>query len=216
MLHPDVREANKIKFLKLVNSIKRQGANIPALIDWLEKSDFFDAPASTNYHNSVEGGLLDHSLKVYNNLVQLYALKFPEESKSVELQESLFVVAALHDLDKVNKYERTSRNVKVYSEDGDKHDELGKFKWVSKQGWGTRPVDARFVYGSHEMNSEYLARCFIPLRMEESVAILHHMGSMSWDSAKDNIGDVFTRYPLALMLYQADMLATYLDEERGE
>ena len=212
----DLREANKIRFLKLVNSIKRQGANIPALIEWLENSDFYTAPASTNYHNSVEGGLLDHTLKVYNNLVSLYRLKFPDESKSQELQESLFVVAALHDLDKVNKYERTYRNVKVYCDDGDKHDENGKFKWVSKQEWRTRDVDSRFVYGSHEMNSEYLARCFIPLKVEESVAILHHMGSMSWDSAKDNIGDVFTRYPLALMLYQADMLATYLDEERGE
>ena len=76
-----------------------------------------------------------------------------------------------------------------------------------------KPVEERFVFGNHEQNAEYIARCFIPLTPEESSAILHLMGGMSWDSAKDNIGEVFGRYPIALLLYQADMLSTYISEK---
>jgi hypothetical protein len=38
------------------------------------------------------------------------------------------------------------------------------------------------------------------------------MGGMSWDSSKDNIGEIFNRYPLALLLYMADMMSSYVDE----
>ena len=57
---------------------------------------------------------------------------------------------------------------------------------------------------------------FIPLTVDESVAILHHMGSLSWDSAKDDITKVYAKYPLSLLLHEADMLATYIDERLTE
>ena len=61
---------------------------------------------------------------------------------------------------------------------------------------------------------EYMIRHYIPLTVEESSAILHHMGNMSWDSAIDDIGAVFNKYPLALLLYLADMMSTYVDERQ--
>ena len=57
-----------------------------------------------------------------------------------------------------------------------------------------------------------MARQFIPLTVEESTAILHHMGSMAWDSAKDNIGVVYDKYPLAMLLYVSDMISTYIEK----
>ncbi len=48
-------------------NIKRDGADV--LLDWLKKSDFFTAPASTKYHGAYEGGLLEHSLNVYDCLL---------------------------------------------------------------------------------------------------------------------------------------------------
>jgi hypothetical protein len=62
------------------------------------------------------------------------------------------------------------------------------------------------------MTSEYIARQFIPLTIDESVAILHHMGGRNWDSAQDNITQIFGKYPLATLLHMADMLASYVDE----
>ena len=51
------------EFLKLLKSIDREGMD--KLIEFIEKSDFFKAPASTKYHGAYEGGLLEHSMKVY-------------------------------------------------------------------------------------------------------------------------------------------------------
>ena len=57
---------NKERFIELLRSTKREG--IEKLIDFLEKTDFFTAPASTRFHSSYEGGLLQHSLNVYDCL----------------------------------------------------------------------------------------------------------------------------------------------------
>ena len=58
----------KDKFIQIYKeNIKREGAD--KLLEYLEKSDFFVAPASTKFHGSYEGGLLKHSLNVYERLV---------------------------------------------------------------------------------------------------------------------------------------------------
>lgn len=203
---------NKGLYIDILRGINRQGANIEGLIEYLESSDFFTAPASTAYHNSCKGGLCQHCLNVYDNLMMLYKNMISNEI-SDEVKQTLSIVALLHDLSKINIYRETFRNKKVYSEHGSKSDNGGKFDWVSVPGYEIKPVEERFIFGNHEQNAEYLARCFIPLTLEESSAILHHMGGMSWDSAKDNIGEVFGRYPIALLLYQADMLSTYISEK---
>ena len=56
----------KEEYLKLLKQVKREG--IGDLIQFLEKSDFFKAPASTRFHVDHEGGLVEHSLKVYEIL----------------------------------------------------------------------------------------------------------------------------------------------------
>jgi len=200
----------KEDFIALLRRIKRPNANIEGLIDKLETTDFFTAPASTRYHNACYGGLLAHSLNVYNNLEMLVKMKGLEE---VIHEESIIICGLLHDLAKMNFYEPSVRNKKVYSEDGSKYDELGKFDWVSERAWSVRPVEQRFIYGSHEETSEFMARCYIPLKIDESIAILHHHSGMSNDSTVKNISDFYVRYPVAHLLHLADMLATYLDEE---
>lgn len=76
---------NKERFIELLRSTKREG--IEKLIDFLEKTDFFTAPASTRFHSSYEGGLLQHSLNVYDCLVNLGAepaAQDPEEFAEAE------------------------------------------------------------------------------------------------------------------------------------
>ena len=204
--------ANKEEFISLLRSISREGADIEGLLEELEKSDFYYAPASTKYHGAYVGGLVDHSLNVFYNMMHLvkYKKNLPAECYD---EDSIKIIALLHDLAKMNQYERTFQNKKVYCsrEESKLFDDNGNFKWVSEPGFKTR--EDHLVYGSHEMNSELRARKYIPLTMQESSAILHHMGGMAWDSAKDNISEVYAKYPLALFVFMADCMATYVDEQ---
>ena len=207
MLTIEQIESNKQQYVELISSIKREGANIDRLIDKLCSSDFFTAPASTNYHCGYAGGLCEHSLNVYHNLVNI------AKDKPILYgcdEDSIKIVALLHDISKMNIYEKTSKNEKVYCPDGDKSDSLGRFKWVSTLGWKLK--ENRFVYGSHEVTSEFIVRQFIPLTLDESVAILHHMGGRNWDSAQNDISTIFGQYPLATLLHISDMIASYVDE----
>lgn len=205
------QKANHDEFISLLRSIDREGADIEKLISKLESSDFFVAPASTTYHCAFQGGLAEHSLNVYYNLMHLVKYKegFLEDCFD---ENSIKIVALLHDISKINTYEKTVKNKKVYDPMGNQSDKMGRYDWVSEEGYKKKDVNETFVYGSHEMTSEYMVSKFIPLTVAESTAILHHMGGMAFDSAKDNIGAVYNRYPLACLLYLADMLSTYTDE----
>ena len=100
---------NKERFIELLRSTKREG--IEKLIDFLEKTDFFVAPASTRFHMSCEGGLLQHSLNVYDCLVSLGSAAGDVQEFHVAgmrldsiPKESIIIVALLHDLCKTNFY----------------------------------------------------------------------------------------------------------------
>lgn len=188
-------------FITLVKSIKREGMNTELLLKQLEKSDFFTAPASTKYSGACEGGLCSHSLRVYNNLVNLN-----ETFECGFEDDTMKIVALFHDFSKMNFYTKAVRNKKVYSDKGSKVDEMGRFDWVSVMGYEVRPDTERFVYGSHEENSVFMISSFIPLTIEEQVAILHHHAGQGWDSAQDNVFEAFKHYPLAFYLHTADMM----------
>ena len=83
--------------------ITREGSK--ELLDWLRKTDFFTAPASTKYHCACEGGLVQHSVNVYEVLRE----KHFEEGDS---EESFAICGLLHDLCKAQFYKVSTRNVK--------------------------------------------------------------------------------------------------------
>lgn len=212
MIPENVIETNKETFCTLLRQIRRDGAKIDDLIKKLESSDFFYAPASTKYHNSVKGGLCDHSLNVYYNLRSLVKNKHLESFIS---EETILICGLLHDISKINVYEESIRNKKVYHELGKKYDNLGNFDWVSEKTYQMKDSKDRFIYGNHEETSEYMIRKYIPLKLEESVAILTHHGSLSYDSVSiESVSQKYERYPLACLLHVADMISTYIDEDR--
>ena len=59
----------KEEFIALLKQINREGMD--SLIEFLERSDFFEAPASTRYHGAYEKGLMEHSYKVYEILKEM-------------------------------------------------------------------------------------------------------------------------------------------------
>ena len=83
--------------------VTRTGAE--QLLSWLEKTDFFSAPASTKFHCACEFGLVQHSLNVY----QVLREKYFEEGDS---EESFALCGLLHDVCKTQFYKVATRNVK--------------------------------------------------------------------------------------------------------
>ena len=89
----------KEEFIELLKSTKREG--IEDLINFIEKTDFFTAPASTRFHGDYEGGLLEHSMKVYE------ILKHKAKNNVMKMEfaeDTLIIIGLLHDICKVNFY----------------------------------------------------------------------------------------------------------------
>ena len=185
---------NKEEFLQIYNEyVKRQGSQ--EFLDWLLKTDFFTAPASTKYHGACEGGLLLHSLNVYKTFRERYF----EEGKDSE--ESFAICALLHDLCKAQFYKVSTRNVK--------NDVTGQWEKVPYY-----TVDDAFPYG-HGEKSVFLIERFMRLKTSEAMAIRWHMGGFD-DSARGGsfaISLAYEKYPLAVKLHLADLESTYLKEK---
>lgn len=211
-------QENKELFIELIKSIEREGVDKEGLLTQLENSDFFDAPASTAYHNAFRGGLCEHSLNVYRVLDLLMKALYPdivEDNNVVKTcpytDDSIKIVTLLHDFDKMNKYERFFKNEKVYSETGTKYDDLGKFDWVSVPGYRKKKSQEIFSIGTHGENSVYMTETFIPLSTEEHCAILNHHSV--YDNPNHDTTSIYNRYSLACLLHVADVISTYVLEK---
>ena len=182
----------KKHFIKLLKSTERK--DIDLLIKWLEEeTDFFTAPASSKYHLSYEGGLLEHSINVFDELMREHS---PADLK--ELNTNI-IVSLLHDICKANYYKVSYRNVK--NNEG---------KWVQEPYYSVEDAEPL----GHGEKSVILIQKFIKLTDEEIMAIRWHMGGFE---AKDNytyLSKAFNQSELALKLHIADLKATYLIENK--
>lgn len=182
----------KERFIQICQQeIHRDGIN--ELLEYLERSDFFIAPASTKFHGAYAGGLCEHSLNVYDELVRLVDVYHPKNLNS----ESVAIVALFHDLCKVNLYGSEKRNRK---------NDAGQ--WESYDCY-TRAE--KFCFGGHGSKSVFIAQNYIKLTAEEAVAINCHMSC--WDGNKD-VGKAFEQFPLAWLVHVADEAATFIVESR--
>ena len=205
---------NVVKFEELLGEVEREG--IESLLNFIRKSDFYTAPASTRYHLAEEGGLLKHSLHVYECLnAKLSAPIWKDILKDVK-RETVILVSLLHDLCKTYYYTTDYKNQKTYDTDKVnsanprevKHDAKGDFIWETVPCY---TVDNKYPLG-HGNKSVYFIIQYIRLSMEEIAAITHHMGAYCDSSQWNELGQAYEKYPLALALHQADMEATYILE----
>ncbi len=180
----------KEEFIQIyTENITRRGS--AELLEWIQKTDFFDAPASTKFHCACEHGLVMHSVSVFNTMVEKH---FDEETDSLE---SFAICALLHDLCKAQFYKISTRNVK--------NEETGQWEKVPYY-----TIEDSFPYG-HGEKSVFLIERFMRLKLEEAMAIRWHMGE--FESGGFSIGQAYERYPLAVKLHLADLESTYLREK---
>lgn len=192
-------ENNKERFIALFQEhIKREGADRLLTYMCSDQCDFFTAPASTRFHGSYSGGLLEHSLNVYDCLVDYLSRERTKSTYNMNYNdETVAIVALLHDICKTNVYKESTRNQKIN----------GEWKQVPYYEF-----DDQLPYG-HGEKSVYIITGFMKLTREEAFAIRYHMG-FSGPEDQRSIGYTFENYPIAFALSTADMEATYFLESK--
>ena len=184
----------KQKFIELFQTnIHREGAD--RLLDWLQTTDFFTAPASTRYHCACPEGLVRHSINVFEVMTEKH---FDPETDAME---SFAICALLHDVCKAQFYKISTRNVK--------NEQTGQWEKVPFY-----QVEDQFPYG-HGEKSVFLIERFLRLKPAEATAIRWHMGGFD-DAARGgnfSISVAYDKYPIAVKLHLADLEATYLREK---
>jgi hypothetical protein len=176
----------------LFQKISRQGDD--GLYNYLSlESDFFTAPASSQYHLNFEGGLMQHSINVANTMIKLndaFNLGFEESS--------LILCGLMHDLCKANYYVKESRNVK---ENG---------QWVVKPMY----VIKEKLGLSHGHKSVILLMQYIKLSQEEMLAICWHMSKWNLtDADLKSYNSAMDYSQLVVLLQLADVAATHILEK---
>lgn len=179
---------NKERFISILKS-SVTSRDINSLIQYLEEStDFFDAPASTKFHLCEKGGLLQHSLNVYDTLSALCELYAESISK-----ETIAIVSLLHDLCKANFYKQEMKNVKT------------------SMGWTTQPVyivEDQLPLGHGEKSVMMILSAGFKLTAEEMLAIRWHMSG--FDNAVKGgeyaLSSAYSKTKLVALLQAADII----------
>lgn len=191
MLEEKQREEHKKLFIELLKSTNRGG--IDKIISWLEETDFFEAPASTRYHENYVGGLVEHSLKVYNTYMKLKtAFNLNIDDKSI------IIMSLLHDVCKTNCYIKSKKNVKVGQ------------NWITEDYFlfeDSNPI------GHGQKSVILLLQKGLTLSELETFSIVAHMGTYDKSDCFDSTVTYNTN-DLSIWLHIADFIATYKDRSK--
>ncbi len=184
------------KYNELKSMVVERKAEFDRLMEFIEnKTAYLTSPASTRFHLSKKGGLLEHSVNVATNL-----LRFKNAMAPSITDESCVIVALLHDLGKAGL--------------------PGEPQYIENQpterqkqyGYGpTYPYsfNDKLTYMSVPLRSLYIALRFIRLSPEEVQAIMYHDGQY----VDDNKSVATKEEPLTLLLQYADTWSTFVTEK---
>ena len=183
---------------ELLLSTGRQGMD--GLLAEMDGMGFYTAPCSTQYHLAYPGGLLEHSLNVYELMDRLSSILYPEVDKS-----SGIICALLHDLGKAGQFGKPNYVVNMLK---------GRGKNAEPYQSPTKPYigNPELMYIDHEVRSIQIAGRYIKLTEDENWAILMHNGM--YGNFKYQIQGKET--PLYLLLHMADMWASRVVEKESE
>lgn len=196
--------STKDKILELLDATDRQG--IDDVMDWMQKSNFFLAPASTVFHGNYEGGLAEHSLNVYTAAMQLRdaAIRLRPELADALPEDSIAIATLTHDICKADIYKEAVKK---------RQNRFGV--WEQYNGYNVDYSD--FPLGHGEKSVIILLRLGLDLTDDEIAAIRWHM--TAWDlpfqsaEAKANLNAARDKYPLCALVQLADGFASSLIEE---
>lgn len=196
---PDIN-TNRNRFCEILKNTGRE--NIEYIIEDLESWGFFEAPASSQGHHSFPGGLLEHSLNVYDAAMSIREsmLKMRPDLEEELKPDSIAIAALLHDVCKSDFYQLVKKK---------KRNEIGIFEETEAY----EIHDENFPVGHGEKSVILLLQSGLDLSDEEIYAIRWHMGP--WNLNRDD--ERFYRQAakhtaLQPLIYTADTVASQIME----
>ncbi len=201
-------EQNKAKFIEYcTENIHREG--LDKVLDYLEKTDFYSAPSSTNFHLNIPGGLCLHSINVFETAIKLTqhilvpAVKGGASAFSdIPSVENIAIAALFHDLTKIEMYHEAEKWTK---------DEAGR--WCTYKAY---EVKDDFPFG-HGEKSCYRLLKYMELNRDELLAIRWHMGMFDMGEQGSSQRLSFRRAletsSLVAIIHAADFLSSNLMEK---
>lgn len=189
-------EENKSRFAELLKATNRE--NIDYIIEDLESWGFFTAPASSQGHHAFPGGLLDHSLNVYDAAMALREdiISLRPDLKEELNPDSIAIAALLHDVCKSDFYQLVKKK---------RRNEIGIYEDIEAY----EIHDENFPVGHGEKSVILLLQSGLDLTDDEIYAIRWHMGP--WNLSRDD--ERFYRQagkitPLQTLIHTADTIAS--------
>ena len=182
----------KQRYEELKLKVTKRKKDFDAFIRMLEsESSWLTSPASTQYHLNNEGGLLEHSVGVAENLLKFRQFLAPEIS-----EESCVIVGLFHDVGKIGmpgkpRYLKNDNQWEINNRDK------------------TYTINPEEVYMGLAARSLYLIAKYIPLSDSEAQAILYHDGQY----IDSNNEVVHKEEPLTLLAHWADYWTAHIYEE---
>lgn len=195
---------NKEAFIGILSDTSRKG--IDQVLAKLEELGFFVAPASSKFHLSCKGGLLEHSMNVYNAamMIREQAVKTKPELEEQLPLDSVAICTLLHDVCKTDIYKEgilSRKNADGY--------------WEKYLGFQV-DYNAGLPLGHGEKSVIMLLSWGLELKPEEMLAIRWHM--TAWDlpmqspEHKESLNAAKAKTPLVSLVQLADGFATGLLE----
>jgi len=183
-------------FLAIIESIESDEVRdaLDHLMDELGER-FFECPAADRlaYHNCFVGGLAEHSLRVYGNLLKLAKMFAPELHP-----DSLILVALMHDLGKLGSVE----TIYYLPQESEWHMEKMGQMYLQNP-------DLEYL-GTAQRSIRILGEFNVPMTDLEYKAILIHDGQY----VPANKAYAHREGMLGLLLHQADVLACRMEQEK--
>jgi len=222
----------KDDFLKQAKTVDREG--MTDLLNYLESTDFFTAPASSKYHGSCPKGLLLHSLSVFDVMKEINSMI----DTGID-EDSITVCGLFHDVCKINFYEEDNeeatdaqlRYVRQLCEEKDVAMPSKDFRtkaFISNIISALKAGKPMPVYKhsykitdklpmGHGEKSVYIIQKYMQLTDEEAIAIRWHLGGSdpaAWNSPMGNPSiQAFHENKLLALVAGADILVSFLIDE---
>ena len=191
-------------FESLLMSTNRPGMD--KVIEYIRKTDFYNAPASAKYHSNYDTGLLDHSLMAYTLAEAFFEkMKLIDPELAVIIpEESIIISTLLHDICKTCFYRKTIKWKKNEHMD-----------WVQYDGY---EIEDSFPIGHGEKSVIMLLKIGLDVNPCEMLAIRYHMGFWGESNTEFKIAmkSAIKMCPLVVLVQNADFAATMIFENEIE
>lgn len=191
------------RFCQLLRQTNRE--NIDYVIEDLDTWGFFSAPASVRNHYNFAGGLLAHSLNVYDAAMAIRSsmISLRPELEKLLPPDSVAIAALLHDVCKSSIYKLVTRRRKT---------EIGT--WEDVESYEVDYSDLPVGHG--EKSVIMLLRSGLDLEDTEICAIRWHMAPydlpMQSIEMDKNLRTAQRQSPLTTLIHVADSVAAQMLE----